>query len=104
MHLSAGSLPEGMGNQHGELLWAIWLLPDWIMATWRGLEVATRVDEQLLLALSVSQEMPEGLPGPLLLPDFFCPHPRARHSKGSGLRGWAVLPVGELGPVQITYH
>lgn len=86
MHQSAGSLPKGMGSQQGELLGMIWLLPDWITAAWKGLEVATRVDEQLLLALSMSQKIPDGLPGPLLLPNFFRPHPRARHSEGSGLR------------------
>ena len=93
-----------LGSWHGELLGAIGLLPGWTTAARRGLEVAIRVDEQLPLALSVSQEMPKGLQGSLLLPNFFCPHPGARCSKGSGLRGRAALPVGELGPVQITYR
>lgn len=97
VHLSVGSLPKGMGSRHGELLRAIWLLPGWITAAWRGLEVATRADKQLLLALSMSQEMPEGLPGLLLLPNFFCPCPGARHSEASGLQRWAAQPVGELG-------
>lgn len=83
MHLSAGSLPVGMDSLHQPLLRTIRFLPGWITASWRGLEVDTRVDEELYLALSMSQETPEGFPVPLLLPNFFCPHPGGRHSEGS---------------------